>query len=372
MRRNANETQLKLYLESLRIEDFRNIIRVETELSPNFNVVFGRNSQGKTNFAEAVYFTLTARSFRTGRPVEMIKKDSETARTNGMVANGDRKTRIDMVLDRAEKTILLDGKREERVSSLLDVAKVISVTFWDADIATGFPHPQRRFVDMGLSYLSRTYLADLQSYIAVVKRKNAFLKETQATGRKNPEMLDVWNSEIVDRGIRITMARRSYIGTIREKAERIYREIFTEEKFDVLYKPSFLIEDPGALLEKIRECGGREEKCGFSVFGPHRDEIELTVDGMNLQRYCSRGQQWSAVISLKLAQIETLRDAGINPIIILDDVFTEMDAQRRTNVVNSLCADSQYFINSLTSEDGELLKGARIFEMINGNLSARN
>lgn len=341
-------------------------------MSRNFNFVFGKNSQGKTNLAEAVYFILTARSFRTNKHVEMIRKDAEIARTTGVVASEDRKTKIDVVQSRTEKAILLDGKKEERVSSLLEIAKVISVTFWDAEIATGFPHPQRKFVDMGLSYLSKTYLADLQSYIAIVKRKNAFLKRVQSGGRKNPEMLDVWNREIVDRGIRITKARRNYIETIKEKAERAYRGIFSEEDLYILYKPSFGNDDPESLLARIRECGTQEEKYGFSVFGPHRDEIVLSVNGMNLQKYCSRGQQWSVVTSLKLAQIETLRDAGINPIIILDDVFTEMDPHRRKNVMNALCADSQYFINSLTIDDEKFLKNAKIFEMIDGNLYGRN
>ena len=361
----------------LRLFRFRNYTEQVVELGPGLNVVSGPNAQGKTNLLEAVATLALTRSPRAGSAVELISWGEPECRVEATVERPDGPTRLDMRIRRgggrdgegALRTTLVDG-RERPARALLGTCPV--VLFWPEDLmlVKGGPETRRRLLDVLLSQLDQRAAADLVRYRRVLEQRNALLRQVRA-GAATPAALDGFTAELVRTGAAIRVARHRLTGELRGLAAEAHAELSRgSERLDL----SYLGGDAGdagsgdvttaaaALAAELSARRAEELGRGVTVAGPHRDDLELLLDGRPARTSASQGQQRTVVLACKLAEVRHLAiAAGMAPVLLLDDVLSELDADRRRLLLAGLGAGTASQALLTTSEtapldlDGEAL-----------------
>lgn len=338
-----------MHLSHLEAINFRNLSGA-VNFSPGLNVIHGANAQGKTNWLEAVYLLGTTKSFKTSHPREAIQHQAEEAILRGTVISGHHSRDIQLLLTRTTKQTFVNGKREV-ITRYLGILDAIAFTADEMEVVRGGPEHRRRFVDRGLVSTLPSYLGTLAEYNRVLKQKNSLLRsasEADEPTRFYP-MLEPWNDQLVALGSEIYAARLGYV----EKLKAALRpQLFQNESITVRYKSSLegkgdLGDFPKLMRERLEHHLKNEISLGYSLVGPHRDDVEILFDGYNISRFGSSGQQRSALLILDLAQMvvyhQILEDY---PVFIVDDIDAELDRNRIEILLDTLAGNSQVFIST--------------------------
>lgn len=328
-----------MFIRKVRLKDFRNYTDQTVELSEGLNVFAGANASGKTNFAESIYFAALGRSPRTAHSKEMINWDKKQALVNVVVAKKFRDHEIALTVDsKDKKRLLLDGLP---CSKLSDVVGVLNVVYFSPDelrmIKEG-PQERRRFIDISLCQQSKNYLYSLQKYNAVLAQRNKLLKSGFGVNTLK-ETLFVWDAQLSKYGAYIIRKRYDFIEKLKKLALFSHDTLSGgKEKLALSYECALSYDDEEELerqfCESLRAAFEKDVDLSFTTFGCHRDDMDITVDGVDVRKYGSQGQQRSAALSLKFAEIDLFNEeTGERPVLLLDDVLSELDETRRTKLL---------------------------------------
>lgn len=342
-----------MIIKSMELADYRNYQFLTLQFDPGTNILFGDNAQGKTNILEAIYVAATTKSHKGSKDREIINFHKEEAHIRTYLEKEGVETRVDMHLRRLKsKGIAIDGQKLKKASQLLGLCNVVFFSPEDLGIIKNGPAERRRFVDMELCQLDSYYLHNLNDYNKIINQRNRLLKDMYF----NPGLKDtlvVWDMQLVEYGSRIIERRKKFVAQLNEIIYGIHRKLSGDkEEICVRYEPDV---EPESFAEKLSNASERDIRLKTTSVGPHRDDISFLVEEVDIRRYGSQGQQRTAALSLKLSEIELVKKlTGDTPILLLDDVLSELDSGRQNYLLNSIgdlqtiitCTGLEEFVNN--------------------------
>ncbi|MEJ7810076.1 MAG: DNA replication and repair protein RecF [Gemmatimonadaceae bacterium] len=349
----------RVWLDRLRIRDFRNLEPADFALPPDGLALVGDNGEGKTNFLEAIYYLQLLRSFRGARDPELVRFGASGfhlaagiggARASEVAVGFDRggPARGEGTSGRGRKRVRVDGAEPTRLSDALGSLPAVIFSPQDAVLVTGAPSERRRFLDVILAVTSRPYLAALQRYRAALANRNAALREAASAGTRASEgAVAAWEPALAETGAVLWLARQAWVGAHAVQfaalcsaiGERGESRLAYVTRLDHALGPRDVT---GALLEALERKRALDIRRGLTHAGPHRDDLAIRLDGRELRSYGSAGQQRTAAIALRLLEAATLRaSAGSEPLVLLDDPFAELDARRAGQILELLRAEER-------------------------------
>jgi DNA replication and repair protein RecF len=325
-------------LARLSVRDFRNLERVEIELPPEGMVVVGENGHGKTNLLEAAYYLQLLRSARGARDMDLVRFGAAAfhvgADTTGM--NGGHGIGVGFERATRRKRVTLDGTEPPRLSDALGALPAVLCSPRDAALISGAPGERRRYLDVTLALTSRPYLTALQSYRGALARRNAALREGARSVRDEARVA-IWEPALAEHGARIWRARVAWVAQHQDRFASVCEAIGERGAATMRYQTSLDVAEEdvaGALARALEAKRPLDLKRGLTHAGPHRDDLELTLEGRDLRTFGSAGQHRTAAIALRVLEQETLRDRrDAAPLLLLDDPFAELDARRSARIL---------------------------------------
>lgn len=324
-----------MIVNRIELENFRNYKDLELELDPNKNILYGNNAQGKTNILEAIYICSTTKSHRSNKDIELIKFNEREAHIKLFITKKDKEHRIDVHLRKNKtKGIAVDGIPIKRASELFGIFNVIFFAPEDLNIIKNGPSERRRFMDLEMCQLDKIYVHNLINYNKVLNQRNRVLKDI-SFDENLEETLDVWDEQLCLYGKEIIKKREEFIEQISEIIKPIHKNLTNnEEKIKIDYHKNVEIKDFEKALRKNRKNDLRYKSTSV---GPHRDDILFFNKDENIRIYGSQGQKRTMALSLKLAEIELVKKIiNDTPVLLLDDVLSELDSERQNHLLNSL------------------------------------
>ena len=347
-------------LTNLQLQNFRNYESVQLEFTDGVHVFIGENAQGKTNLMESIYALAMTKSHRTTNDKELIGWNKEFATIKGTVEKTATKTNLELQFSKKGKIAKVNYLEQKRLSSYLGNLNVILFAPENLTLVKGSPQNRRKFVDMELGQMSSLYLYDLVEYNRVLKQRNTYLKQLAIKKKQPDEYLDVLSEMLSELASKIVFHRLDFMKQLEALAIPIHDQLsLGREKFSVSYQATIPLED-GLTPEQMKEIymnqfkknQTREADQATTLIGPHRDDLIFYLNEIPVQTYGSQGQQRSTVLSLKLAEIELMKlSTGEYPLLLLDDVLSELDDDRQTHLIKAIENKVQTFITT-TSLDG--------------------
>jgi len=340
-----------MYIQSLKLEHFRNYESLELEFSPGINLLYGDNAQGKTNILEAIYFCGTTRSHRTSYDRELIQFGFDEAHLRTDFLRNEIAYRIDMHLRKGRsKGIAVNSVPIKSARELVGLGNYILFSPEDLSMIKEGPALRRRFMDMELCQLDKIYVSELSEYNRTLQQRNKLLKDI-AFDSGAADTLDVWDMQLARHGKEVIRLRESFISHLSEIIVPIHSSLSGgKEELRVGYEKNVSAEDFEDSLRRHRESDLYTKSTSV---GPHRDDLSFVVNGTDIRRFGSQGQQRSAALSLKLSEIELVKSrSGEVPVLLLDDVLSELDTGRQHYLLESI-GDIQTFITCTGIEEYE-------------------
>ncbi len=361
-----------MIIKSIDLQNFRNYELETIEFDKNTNIIYGDNAQGKTNILEAVYVSGTAKSHKGSKDFELIRFECDESHIKSIVSRNDIDYRIDMHIKKNKaKGIAVNGVPIKKTTDLYGIINIIFFSPEDLNIIKSGPSGRRRFMDMELCQLDKIYVNNLVSYNKALDQRNRLLKDMYFNSSLK-STLDIWDEQLVCYGCRIIETRNKFINNVNDIIKDIHKKLTGgKENLLIAYEPSVTSEAFKLELEKCRE---RDLKFKMTNCGPHRDDITFVIDGVDIRKYGSQGQQRTTALSLKLAEIELVKNSiNDTPVLLLDDVLSELDSNRQNYLLNSInniqtiitCTGLDEFINNRFSVN-------RIFKVSNGHVHKEN
>ena len=361
-----------MHVDSLEVGNFRNYEFAKIDFHPNTNILYGDNAQGKTNILESMYVCATSKSHRGSKDREIIRFDNDESHIKVNVKKNDMNYRIDMHLKKNKpKGIAVNGIPIKRAVELFGILNIVFFSPEDLNIIKNGPSERRRFIDMELSQLDKIYLDCLINYNKVVNQRNSLLKEYAFSGREDIiSSLDIWDMQLVKYGNDVIKSREKFVKEINDLVKSIHTKLSGDrEQLEIIYEPCVKEQDFESELVRVRD---RDLKFKCTNIGPHKDDMCFLINGMDVRKYGSQGQQRTAALSLKLAEIELVKQIiHDTPVLFLDDVLSELDSRRQNFLLDSIgniqtmitCTGLDEFINNRFSIN-------KIFKVVNGTVSS--
>ncbi|HSH25590.1 MAG TPA: DNA replication/repair protein RecF [Massilibacterium sp.] len=368
-----------MYLTQLDMKNFRNYEDIHLTFENKVNIIIGENAQGKTSLMEAIYVLAMAKSHRATKDKELIRFEENYAKIEGRLEKRNGPLSLELVISKKGKKAKCNSLEQRRLSDYIGHMNVVMFAPEDLSIVKGSPQVRRRFIDMELGQISPIYMHDLSQYQKVLHQRNQFLKTMNPKKESDLLMLEVLTEQFITLAAKVVKKRLEFIQLLLSFAKPLHESISRGlEVLTMEYKPSVKVLEHDDLptmitaykkdYERIKE---REWERRTSLFGPHRDDLIFYVNQIPVQIYGSQGQQRTTALSLKLAEIELIKsEVGEYPILLLDDVLSELDDFRQTHLLNTIQGKVQTFVTT-TSVEGishETIEKATKFEIHNGQI----
>ena len=361
-----------MIIKSIELADYRNYDFLALEFEKGTNILYGDNAQGKTNILEAIYVAATTKSHKSSKDKEIINFDKEEAHIRIYMEKDSVENRIDMHLRKTKsKGIAIDGQKIKKAADLIGLCNVIFFSPEDLGIIKNGPAERRRFVDMELCQLDKFYLYNLNNYNKIVNQRNKLLKDMYMN-MDLKETLNIWDMQLVSYGSKIIERRKLFVEQLNEIIYDIHLKLSGgKEELKIQYEPDVEIED---FESKMKASQDRDIKAKITSVGPHRDDFSFLIGDVDIRKFGSQGQQRTAALSLKLAEIELVkRITKDTPVLLLDDVLSELDSNRQNYLLNSIgdiqtiitCTGLEEFVNNRFEID-------RVFHVSNGRVTCMN
>ena len=342
-----------MVIKSIELADYRNYEALIMQFDKGTNILYGDNAQGKTNILEAIFVAATTKSHRGSKDKEIINFDKEEAHIRTYLEKEGVETRVDMHLRKSKsKGIAIDGQKIKKAADLLGLCNVVFFSPEDLGIIKNGPSERRRFVDMELCQLDSFYLYNLNHYNKIINQRNKLLKDMFM----NPDLketLNIWDMQLVSYGSKVIERRRLFVDQLNEIIYEIHKKLSGgKEELIIKYEPDVEIEE---FEKKLKFSQDRDIKSKMTSVGPHRDDFSFLVSDIDIRKYGSQGQQRTAALSLKLSEIELVkRITKDTPVLLLDDVLSELDSNRQNYLLNSIgeiqtiitCTGLEEFVNN--------------------------
>ena len=364
-----------MQIKELKLKNFRNYRELTLQPHPGVNLFFGRNGSGKTNLLEAVHYCSLGRSHRTANDAGVIRNGEAFAMSSVSIRNmlGEREIAVRFHPEEAQKkSILMDRKKIQKFSELMGCLRCVIFSPEDLGLVRDGPSVRRRYLDMMISQIDRGYFIALQQYKAGMDQRNAVIRNLRMNGAGNKSLLSAFEETMAAPAAVIIRERRRIVSLLSDIAPDTYRRISdTDEAFRLAYHSSVKEENDieETLCRLFRENREDDIRMGFTSVGPHRDDLNLSLNKNPMKQFASQGQIRTAALSMKLSQMKILRDlSGEEPVLLLDDVMSELDRRRRACLISGIegfqtfitCADRDDVdcgrvdqVWSVSAEDGE-------------------
>ena len=342
-----------MHLSHLSLKNFRSYSELDLPLSKGITVFLGRNGEGKTNIVEAVMYIAFLSSHRTAGDQPLVKLGESSAYTRAKVQHPDREILVELEInaDKANRARINQNPVRSQ-KELFGLVQCIYFSPEDLDLVRGDPSERRRFIDQIVTLRSPRLAGVITDYERAVRQRNALLKT-----RSNNSSLESWDQQVAKFGAEIIAARITLLEEFTPLFTKIYANISPEKPASIKYKSSIenpstvLQENYDSIIQKMSELRGQELERGLTLVGPHRDDLLLHLGNHLVKGYASHGESWSIALSLKLAAYELLINEGSKPILILDDVFSELDEERREQLVSLAKSAEQTIITVAVESD---------------------
>lgn len=367
-------------IEHLKLTNFRNYSSLELDFDDNVNIIIGDNGKGKTNILESIYVLSLTKTNRYGIEDNLIKFNEEIAKIEGIIRRDGLIKKQEVHLTKKKKQIFINNKEMRRIRDYISNFCVISFTPEDLEIVKGSPNIRRNMINIDISQLHNNYISYLNEFNQIIKIRNEYLKKMNLDGNSDIRYLDVVNSSMIDKALKIYEYRYDFFVKINQILPKIFKKLTNLDNLRIKYETSIDLE--GFDLEKIRK--NYESKInknfkvelmqGVTLIGPHRDDFSFDLDGIDMKNFASQGQQRLAVIALKIAEIYLYKEeTGEYPVLLLDDIFSEIDTKKRNKIINFLLKDIQTIITTTDINDIEedLVKNATVFKVNNNKVTGR-
>lgn len=359
-----------MIVKSLELSSFRNYEKLSVEFSRGVNILYGDNAQGKTNILEAICVCATTKSQKGSKDREMIKLGEEESHIRMYVEREEISHKLDMHLRKSKvKTAAVDGVFVKKSSELYGFLHVISFSPEDLAIIKEGPAQRRRVVDMELCQLDKIYLHQLTKYNKILEQRNNLLKQIGFNPRL-ADTLQVWNEQLAEYGKHIISARKAFTEELNALVQSIHARLSDgKEELKLHYEPNVIAEE---FLQELKNDREKEQILKSTLHGPHRDDISFYLNGEDIRKFGSQGQQRTCALSLKLAEIELVKmRLKEEPVLLLDDVLSELDRSRQTQLLDSItgiqtvitCTGLEEFVRERVQTD-------RIYHVVSGSVKA--
>lgn len=363
-----------MWIEKITLTNYRNYKDISASFSQNLNVFIGRNAQGKTNFLEAIYFLSLTRSHRTRTDKELIAFNQEHLHISGIVHKQNGTIPLEIHLSDKGRITKVNHLKQNRLSDYIGNLTVVLFAPEDLQLIKGSPSLRRKFLDIDLGQIKTIYLSDLSQYNHVLKQRNAYLKNTETV---DTTFLSVLDEQLADFGSRVMMHRQKFINDLQDEANKHHATISEQtEILTITYESSVKFTDLSTLrqayLQQLTNHHKRDIFKRNTSIGPHRDDINFFINEMNAS-FGSQGQHRSLILSLKMAEIELIKQStGEYPILLLDDVMSELDNHRQAKLLEAVLTENvQTFITTTSLEHlKQLPNNMTIFTIDKGTIKS--
>ena len=332
-----------MYIKKVKLENFRNYESQEIIFNKNLNNIFGDNAQGKTNILEAIFICGLGKSFRTNKDNELININKNYSNVEIEYLKKDRDGKIKLELNQ-KKDFYINDMKVKKISDILGKIYVVLFTPQDINILNDDPNTRRRFLNIMISQLRPMYVHILNKYKKTLEQRNNYLKQIKYEN-KFPEMLEIWDEQLVELGTKIYIYRKEFLEKINNKIKEIHL-VTTQNKENIKIKYKSNIIDENKYSDELKKRRSLDIQKGYTTVGVHRDDFDVFINGKNVSVYGSQGQKRSSIISLKLAEAETIyEEIEEYPIILLDDFMSELDKKRINGFIENI-KENQVIITS--------------------------
>lgn len=358
--------RLKMNITKLELNNFRNYKKKIFNNFSNLNLIIGSNGIGKTSIIEAIYMGSLAKSFKTNNDFSIINEDSDYFRIKISCYDYGVKKELELFLDKSGKKSKINSKIQKRLSDFISQYRIILLSPDELKLVKSSPNTRRNYLNIQLSQLNKDYIYYLNNYNNLIKNKNDFLKKLMLNGNLDTRYLDILDSKIVDEGLKIYSYRRKYIDSINNYINDIFKIYKKDNNISINYVSDFDINDKDKLLNVLKKIRKKEINIGMTSYGIHRDDYEFMHNGNNAKEYSSQGIQKLIILSMKLAELNIFRNEyDIKPILLLDDLFSELDEKNRNIIFKSLGNDTQIFITTtdLKNINNNIKDKAKIYDL---------
>ena len=357
-----------MHIQRLVLHDFRNVADLSVDLHPAFNIIHGENAQGKTNFLEAIYILSTLKSFRAARNSDLVRWGREESMIRALSHKRDVVRDLRVNIKNRSKVMSVDNKRARSIKDTFGHLQTVLFGPEDIAISKGSASYRRTFLDRSVFQTQPSFYDTTRAYESALKNRNALLKEMQQ-GRVDQGMLEVFDQQLIDQGSSYIFSRLQFLRRFRSGFEQHHVGIEYESTIGI--GEDFALGDiASAFASKLQADRGRDRARGFTSSGPHVDDILLSIDGHPARIHASQGQHRTLVLALKIGEISHLHhELGYRPILLLDDVSSELDRSRNQQLMEFLLEKSgQVFITTTDPAYIALNTEAKLLHMDKGEL----
>lgn len=364
-----------MFLKSLELSNFRNISKVSFSFNKNINIFIGNNAQGKTNVLESIYFLAITRSHRTRNEFNLIKKNELYTKVSGVFTNDiDDVHFLSILLNERGKKVSVDNIVQRKISNYLSRLNVIMFCPDDLEIIKGSPSIRRRFLNIELSQFRSDYVLLYKEYNQILKQRNEYLKQKN-NAKFDRTYFNIVTDKLIEKNIQLVKIRYDFIGKINNYLENVFQNIADMGTLRIKYKSFISLEDlkrpdlKAFLTARYNSLFTNELLQKTTLLGCHKDDFKMYLNDLDVTEFCSQGQQRLSILSLKLAEIEVfIKEKKTKPIILLDDIFSELDEVKKNNIVNYFKEDVQIFITTTDIKDitQDLKEKSSIYVVENG------
>lgn len=361
-----------MIIRSIELTNFRNYESLSLKFDKGTNILYGDNAQGKTNILEAIYLSSITKSHKGSKDEDIIRFGENEAHLRTYIEKENDVYKVDMHLrKKGSKVIAVNGEKLKKAAGILGLLNVVFFSPEDLSIIKNGPSERRRFIDMELCQLDSFYLYNLNNYNKIVNQRNKLLKDIY-TNYSLKDTLDIWDSQLISYGSKIIERRKSFVSQLNEIIYDIHKKLTGgKEEIFIKYEPNTSIED---LEKKLKESQEKDIKLKMTTVGPHRDDICISINGTDIRKFGSQGQQRTAALSLKLSEIELVKKITKDtPVLLLDDVLSELDSKRHKYLLESI-GNIQTIITCTGLDDfiNDRFEINKVFKVSNGSVVGGN
>lgn len=366
-----------MYLSKIEVKHFRNYSNEKVKLCDKINIFIGDNAQGKTNILESIYVLALTKSHRLGFENNIIQSNYNFCSISGLLRDNNLLKELNIKINEDNKKVSINKKEINKISSYISNMNVIMFSPNDLDIINGSPQFRRNLLNIQISQLYPLYINYLNEYNKILKNRNEYLKQININGYTDTRYLDIINEKLVDRAVLIYQYRNKYIDSINKYIDNIYENITGVNGIKIIYENSIDFDNyneeeiRSKYFSKLKNNIKREISQGITLYGPHRDDFSFYIDENNMKFFASQGQKRLAIISYKLSEVKIFTEGKkTSPILLLDDIFSELDIKKRNLLIKYIPDNMQTIITTtdLKNINKKIIDRAKIFYVNKGKI----
>ena len=365
-----------MIISQICLKNFRNYDSLNIKFNKHVNIIIGDNAQGKTNILESIYYLSITKSYRTSDDTNLIKNDKDFFKISAKIKDDNVPKKLEISFNKKGKYLYFNDTNIKKVSKFIGLLNVIMMCPEDVEIIKGTPSERRNFINIELSKLSQQYIDKYNEYNKILKIRNDYLKLLFTNSISDNRYFDILTEKLIEKAVFIYIERKKIIDEINDQLSNIYKDICGLDNLFLKYQPNIDIDlkefSEKNIIEKLKETFSKNLKkemlLGMTLYGPHRDDFNFYLNEENIKFYGSQGQQKLAIISLKISLIKIFYKRLENmPILLLDDIFSELDRKKKNKIINYINNSGQVIIttNDIRDISKKKLENTTIFEVKN-------